>query len=127
MRAPPTRRKKHEDEDEFVKKDLWEKYPRGGSGGGGGGDYGSGDGGNDDGDEGGEEDDGFFVGTPPGYGRGRGRKHANEYEYGRLFGANDAEHLPGHNGEEKGGLWRRKVSYYLISKYPDMEHLLEFV
>ena len=52
---------------------------------------------------------------------------AHEYEHGKLFEAKDAKSLPEYNGEEKGGIWRRKVSYYLISKYPDMEFLLEWV
>ena len=43
-----------------------------------------------------------------------------------MFEAKDAKLLPGYNGKGKAGVWRKKVSYYLISKYPDMEHLLEW-
>ena len=47
------------------------------------------------------------------------------YEYGKLFEVKDAKSLPDYNGKANAGLWRKKVSYYLISKYPEMEKLLE--
>ena len=49
------------------------------------------------------------------------------YEYGELFEVKDAKSLPDYNGKANAGLWRKKVSYYLISKYPEMEKLLEWV
>ena len=49
------------------------------------------------------------------------------YEHGELFEAEDAKSLPEHNDEDKGGPWRKKASYYLTSKYPDMEQLSEWV
>ena len=118
VKEPPTRSRRPE-EDEWAKKDPWSRAPRRG-------DDGDGDDG-DGGDEGDDADDGFFIGTPGGRAGSRGPKKAHEYEYGKLFEAKDAKFLPEYNGKEKGGLWRRKVSYYLISKYPDMEFLLEWV
>ena len=49
------------------------------------------------------------------------------YEYGELSEAKDAKSLPEYDGKVKGELWRKNVSYYLISKYPDMEKPLEWV
>ena len=57
----------------------------------------------------------------------KSRKLAHAYEYGRLFEANDAEFLPEFDGKNKAGLWRRKISAYLITKYPEMSELLEWV
>ena len=121
MREPPKRRttEKADEEDEFVTKDPWKSFRRDGDGGGGGGD-------DDDGD-GDEGANGFFIGTPEGRSRGgRGPKKAHEYEFGKLFEVKDAKSLPDYNGNDKGGLWRKKISYYIISKYPDMEKLLEW-
>ena len=89
------------------------KGPDGGDGGGGGG-------GDDDDDQG-----SFYIGTPNG--GSRGPKKPRSYEFGKLFEAKDAKFLPEFNGKEKAGIWRRKVSHYLISKCPDMERLLEWV
>ncbi len=65
----------------------------------------------------------FDIGTPD----GEGRKLAHSYEIGKLFEAKDAKFLPEFNGEDKAGLWRRKVSAYLITKYPEMADGLEWV
>ena len=57
----------------------------------------------------------------------KGFKEAHEHEHGQLFGAKDAKTLPEYSGKANGALWRKKVSYYLISKYPGMEKLVEWV
>ena len=89
------------------KKDPWEKFNSRGDDGGGGGDGGGSDGEEGDGDD-------FFIGTPD-TGR-KGLKKAHEYDYGKLFEAKDAKSLPEHKGRANGGVWRKKVSYYIISK-----------
>ena len=123
VREPPKRRteEKPKEEDEFEKNDPWKKFNHRGDD--------DGDGGGDDGDGDGDAGaDGFFIGTPNPHGRGgRGPKKAHEYEFGKLFEVKDAKSLPDYNGNDKGGLWRKKISDYLISKYPDMEKLLEWV
>ena len=121
MREPP--RPRADAEDEFVKRDPWKKYPRRGDGGG---DDGGSGGGGGDSDGGGDGDGGFFIGTPP-HGASRGFKKAHMYEHGKLFEVKDAKSLPDYNGKANAGLWRKKVSYYLISKYHEMEKLLEWV
>ena len=116
MKEPPTRGRRP-DEGAWATKgaDPWAAPRRGDDG----------DDGDDDNGDGGDDD--YFIGTPGGRGGGRGPKRAHEYEYGKLFEAKDAKFLPEYNGNGKGGPWRRQVSYYLISKYPDMEFLLEWV
>jgi hypothetical protein len=111
--------------DEFTKsdKDPWRASRGKKSGGGDGGGEPGGDGGDDDDGDGDDDDDHHesFAGDV------RGRKLAHQYEYGRLFEAKEAKFLPEFDGKTKAGLWRRKVSSYLITKYPDIAELLEWV
>jgi hypothetical protein len=110
--------------DEFTdtEKDPWRACRKKGGGGDGGGEPGG-----DGGDDGADDDDDHHDRRETFNGDMRGRKLAHQYEYGRLFEAKEAKFLPEFDGETKAGLWRRKVSSYLITKYPDIAELLEWV
>ena len=132
MREPPKRTAAATlEKDDFVDedKDPWKAFSKKRPGGGGDGGDGGHGGGSGPGGGGGHDDDDddddvphFNIHTPE---FGKGRKMAHQYEYGRLFEAKDAKFLPEFDGKTKAGLWRRKVSSYLITKYPEMANLLK--
>ena len=95
------------------------RKPRGvpqGPGGGGGGDGGGGD----DGPGHGAQQ--YDIGTPH-QGGARGPKRV---DFGRLFEAKEAKILPQYNGKDKGTFWRKKVSFYLASRCPEITAILQW-
>ena len=39
----------------------------------------------------------------------------------------DAKSLPEYSGKDKGVIWRHKVSFYLMSKVPEIDKSVEWV
>ncbi len=84
------------------------------------------DGGDDDGDgDGNGPAQEFHIGTPKR--DEHGQKKIRSMEYGKLFEVKDAKSLPSFNGRDKGAYWRKKTTFYLASKCPDIVPVLKWV